>query len=194
MAFALVWFLAQSTQNSGSGKPSADQQPSKKNGPVVTEFSIGEVSISHPAAVDESNSDPRFTRFEDGVTYWHHTLKLGRELHQEGENEYRDLEIINEILGGYRLVFGENPVGTDNEEFASALAGENAKNVVFIDPNLLVDGQLLDRFGSPYVFHPLKADVMGLRSPGKDGQLWTKDDVALDHQETESELGMARDQ
>ena len=85
-------------------------------------------------------------------------------------------------------------MGTDNEEFAAALAGENSKKVVFIDPGLLSDGELLDRFGSPYVFHPLKADLMDLRSRGRDGQLWTKDDVSLDLQNVERELGLMRDE
>ena len=84
-------------------------------------------------------------------------------------------------------------MGTDNEEFASALAGENPKKVVFIDPGLLVDGELLDRFGAPYVFHPLKADVMDLRSRGQDGQLWTEDDVSLDVREVEAGLGLVNE-
>ena len=62
--------------------------------------------------------------------------------------------------------------------------------MVFIDPGLLVDGELLDRYGSPYIFHPLKSDVMDLRSRGEDGQLWTADDVALDVRNVERELGL----
>ena len=69
--------------------------------------------------------------------------------------------------------------------------GGNPKNVFFLDPNLSAlneHGELLDRWGSPFVFHSLKADLMDIRSPGPDRELWTKDDLSLDHENTEAEL------
>ena len=192
LAFALVWFLVE--WSPPSAPASEDSSPNELNsagqGSGITNFAIGEVKMSHPSEIDEGNTDHRFTRFQDGVSYWHHTVKLSHELHRQDQETFRDLEIIDEILSGYRLVYQENPVGTDNEEFAAALAGENPKKVVFIDPQLLVDGELLDRYGSPYVFHPLKSDVMDLRSRGEDGQLWTVDDVSLGLQGIKSQLGL----
>jgi hypothetical protein len=39
---------------------------------------------------------------------------------------------------------------------------------------------LLDRWGTPYYFHPIARNVLGLRSAGPDGKLWTADDVVLE--------------
>lgn len=194
LAVALAWFLVGLKRESVATipepvTPKPDQAEAK-----VTGFSIGRIKLRHPAAIDESNTDARLTRFRDGVSYWHPSVKLGGDLHHENETAYRDLEIIDEVLSNYRLVYQENPVGTDNEEFAAALTGENPKKVVFIDPGLLSDGELLDRYGNPYVFHPLKADVMDLRSLGPDGQPWTGDDISLDVEKTKSELGLAREE
>jgi hypothetical protein len=194
LAVVLAWFLVGVKQESIANNPEPRQLKPDQGGQTATNFSIGRIELRHPAAIDESNTDTRLTRFRDGVSYWHPSVKLGGDLHHENETAYRDLEIIDEVLSNYRLVYQENPVGTDNEEFAAALTGENPKKVVFIDPGLLSDGELLDRYGNPYVFHPLKADVMDLRSLGPDGQLWTVDDISLDVEKTKSELGLAREE
>ena len=194
LVVVLAWFLVGEKQEPAANAPESENSNPDQGEATVTSFTIGRVELLHPAAIDESNTDARLTRFRDGVSYWHPSVKLGSDLHRENQTAYRDLEIIDEILSNYRLVYQENPVGTDNEEFAAALAGENPKKVVFIDPALLSNGELLDRFGKPYVFHPLKADVMDLRSRGQDGQLWTKDDVTLDLQGVESQLGLVRDE
>ena len=194
LAVVLAWFLVGVKQESIANNPEPRKLKPDQGGQTATNFSIGRIELRHPAAIDESNTDARLTRFRDGVSYWHPSVKLGGDLHHENETAYRDLEIIDEVLSNYRLVYQGNPVGTDNEEFAAALTGENPKKVVFIDPGLLSDGELLDRYGNPYVFHPLKADVMDLRSLGPDGQLWTVDDISLDVEKTKSELGLAREE
>ena len=194
LAVALAWFLVGVKQESIANNPEPRKLKPDQGRQTATSFTIGRVELLHPAAIDERNNDARLTRFRDGVSYWHPSVKLGGDLHHENETAYRDLEIIDEVLSNYRLVYQENPVGTDNEEFAAALTGENPKKVVFIDPGLLSDGELLDRYGNPYVFHPLKADVMDLRSLGPDGQLWTGDDISLDVEKTKSELGLTREE
>lgn len=180
LAIVLVWFLVGKGPSTGALTEPEDGSSEKEARSGETRFFIGGVELSHPAEIDEQNEDHRFTRFRDGVSFWHHSVKLSGMLHRPDQEAQRDLEIIKEILGAYRLVFQENPVGTDNEEFTAALAGENPKKVVFIDPGLLVNGELLDRYGFPYYFHPLSAELMGLRSRGRDGELWTADDVILD--------------
>ena len=194
LAVALVWFLVALKWEFVANIPGPVTPILDQGEATVTGFSIGRIELRHPAVIDKSNTDARLTRFRDGVSYWHPSVKLGGDLHHENETAYRDLEIIDEVLRNYRLVYQENPVGTDNEEFAAALTGENPKKVVFIDRGLLSDGELLDRYGNPYIFHPLKADVMDLRSLGPDGQLWTGDDVSLDVEKTKSELGLAREE
>ncbi len=41
----------------------------------------------------------------------------------------------------------------------------------------LRDGRLIDRWGSPWLVHPLSHDVVQLRSAGPDGRLFTADDL-----------------
>jgi hypothetical protein len=37
----------------------------------------------------------------------------------------------------------------------------------------------LDRFGTPYFFHPISETRIDVRSAGPDRKLWTEDDVWL---------------
>ncbi len=41
----------------------------------------------------------------------------------------------------------------------------------------LRDGRLIDRWGNPWLVHPLSHDVIQLRSAGPDGRLFTADDL-----------------
>lgn len=147
-------------------------------------------SSDAPASIDLSNTDPRFTRFTDGTVHFTQSFTISEALHK-GPDPADDLEVISEVLGSYRLVYRENPVGTDNAEIVAQLLGANPKQVFFLPPShpaLSPDGELLDRWGSPYIFHPLKADLMDVRSLGPDRTLWTEDDLSLDLQDAEAEL------
>ncbi|MDB4266410.1 hypothetical protein N9889_02205 [bacterium] len=153
-------------------------------------------SSSSPSSseIDTSNTDPRFTRFLDGRVHWQASFTTSRQLHQSPDPS-ADLHLIEQLLSQYRLVYQENPVGTDNAEIIAQLLGGNPKNVFFLDPNLSAlneHGELLDRWGSPFVFHSLKADLMDIRSPGPDRELWTKDDLSLGYEDAEAELRLNR--
>jgi hypothetical protein len=100
-------------------------------------------------------------------------------LRPEGPPE-DELAAVGQLLYFYRQAFGENPVG-DNADIAAALSGANAKAAAWLDPDgpALVDGRLVDRWGSPYWFHALGAREMEIRSAGPDRELFTDDDLAL---------------
>jgi hypothetical protein len=89
-----------------------------------------------------------------------------------------DLDRIEQLLYFYRQGFGENPVG-QNEDVVSALLGENPKQTAYLlsDCPAIVDGKLVDRWGSPYWFHPVSGKVMEVRSAGPDRDLFTSDDI-----------------
>ena len=132
------------------------------------------------------SNDPRFTRHPDGSISLTQSLERAKLLHQKNTPPQSDLEILNQLLADYRLIYKENPVGTDNFEFTLALTGTNPKKIIFIPKNHKAirnnaDGhlELLDRWGSPYHFHPLRSDHMDILSPGPDQKLWTKDDLSL---------------
>jgi len=46
-------------------------------------------------------------------------------------------------------------------------------------PYLDAEGRLVDRWGTPYFFHPVSGEDMEIVSAGPDAELWTDDDVKL---------------
>ena len=85
LAVALVWFLAGLKWESAATIPGPVTPKLDQGEATVTGFSIGRIELRHPAAIDESNTDARLTRFRDGVSYWHPSVKLGGDLHHENE-------------------------------------------------------------------------------------------------------------
>ncbi len=109
-------------------------------------------------------------------------VSLANSLHAKSGNAELDLGSLEQVFELYRFVFKANPVGSENEEIMAQLLGSNAKKLVFFPrnhPSLNADGALLDRWGTPYYFHPLSAQLMDMRTAGPDGNLWTKDDLSL---------------
>jgi hypothetical protein len=70
------------------------------------------------------------------------------------------------------------PLGT-NDEITHALMDRDTLGDSAIPAShpAIVSGQLVDRWGSPWHFHQLSADVMEVRSAGPDRRLFTTDDV-----------------
>lgn len=91
-----------------------------------------------------------------------------------------DLEIIEETFATYRQIFGQNPTGGSNSEITASLTGKNEKELAIIPPDFAAinsDGEIIDRWGTPYFFHPVSRQVLEVLSAGPDGLLWTGDDV-----------------
>jgi len=79
----------------------------------------------------------------------------------------------------YRTVTGENPVGT-NAEIMKSVMGGNPKGAVLGPPDgqgINADGELTDRWGTPYFFHQLTKDLMEIHSAGPDRKMWSTDDI-----------------
>lgn len=126
--------------------------------------------------------DPRLWRDVRGGVALREAVLMASELHRDDTTAEADIQVLNELFANYRLVLGGNPVGSDNPEIVAQLIGKNAKQLVLIapsHPSLTEQGELLDRWGTPYYFHPLARDQMDIRSAGSDGKLWTRDDVSL---------------
>ena len=70
------------------------------------------------------------------------------------------------------------PLGT-NDEITRALTDRDTLGDSAIPTThpAIVSGQLVDRWGSPWFFHQLSADVIEVRSAGPDRKLFTVDDV-----------------
>ena len=91
-----------------------------------------------------------------------------------------ELEAVGQLLYFHRQAFGENPVG-DNGDIVAALSGQNAKLAAWIAPgcDAVVNGQLVDRWGTPYWFHAMSGREMEIRSAGPDREQFTDDDLFL---------------
>jgi hypothetical protein len=92
-----------------------------------------------------------------------------------------DLSTLDLLFTEFRKNHGGNPVG-ENEEITAVLLGGNLKHLSYLPASgrfLDGTGKLIDRWGTPYVFHSLTASRTEIRSAGPDRALWTSDDVTL---------------
>ena len=97
----------------------------------------------------------------------------------ESTEAANDLDAVRRMFGDFRTRMGGNPVGT-NAEIMKALMGNNPAQMRLGPPEgqrISANGELLDRWGTPYFFHQLSKDSMEIRSAGPDAQLWTADDL-----------------
>lgn len=93
----------------------------------------------------------------------------------------QDLLIVTRLLENYLLEFGSNPVGS-NREITAQLSGRNPRHHTPLPqdvPAIAADGQLVDRWGTPFFFHALSGRSMEVRSAGPDHELYTADDAVF---------------
>ncbi len=110
-------------------------------------------------------------------------IALAETLNDPDASVEDDLAVIDAILQHYRRSLRRMPAGGLNEEIVAGLRGRNERRLVYIGPDnarLNENGELLDRFGEPYYFHPVSDQLIEVRSRGADRTLWTDDDVVLE--------------
>jgi hypothetical protein len=94
----------------------------------------------------------------------------------------QDAQIILDCLRDYHLALKNRPsapLGT-NQEFTRVLIGKNPLRATFIPPNspaVNAQGELIDRWNTPYFFHALASDTMQIRSAGPDKVMYSADDI-----------------
>tara|TARA_R100000027_G_scaffold369_1_gene439 strand:+ start:16708 stop:17220 length:513 start_codon:yes stop_codon:yes gene_type:complete len=124
-----------------------------------------------PSFYDPSEPDPR-----------NPTSPLARTLNRPDHSAQRDLEIVYTLLFQTRQFVKDlpsRPLGT-NAEFTAVLTGDNSLQLAAIPPNhpaVNESGELTDRWGTPFLFHPVSSSETTLRSAGPDQQLFTDDDL-----------------
>ncbi len=92
-----------------------------------------------------------------------------------------DLDNVQFMLRDFRALTHGNPEGT-NAEIMKSVMGGNGNQVRLGPPQgqtLNEQGELVDRWGTPYFFHQLSKDEMEIRSAGPDRKMWTTDDVVM---------------
>ena len=96
--------------------------------------------------------------------------------------ELRDeIESVQFALRDYRSAMGENPIG-NNAEITKALMGDNPKQVKIPLPrgaSVNANGEMCDRWGTPYFFHQLSGKQMEIHSAGPDREMGNADDLVL---------------
>ncbi len=102
-------------------------------------------------------------------------------LHSTDSTSTDDLLLIHSLLRSHRRALGSNPVGL-NDQITAALMGSNSKGAATLPKNhpaISENGELLDRWQTPYRFHALSGKLMEIRSAGPDRQFFTSDDTLL---------------
>ena len=107
--------------------------------------------------------------------------ETARELNAPDSTIQRDFEILDTLLDFFRKFNGGvNPQGGEIEEIVVELSGQKGKLLAVLPPDhpfINSNGELLDRWGTPFHFHPVDYDTLEIRSAGPDHKLWTADDV-----------------
>ncbi|MEM9480093.1 MAG: type II secretion system protein GspG [Verrucomicrobiota bacterium] len=138
-----------------------------------------ERSPKYPAKKD----DPRLERHTNGKVSFKHAIEIARQMHDPESDTYTDLERLNEAIGFYRMVFKQNPVAGDNQMVISALTGNNPENIIVFPPDhpsINANGELLDRWETPYFFHALSSQTdLEIFSAGPDKKFGTHDDISF---------------
>ena len=93
-----------------------------------------------------------------------------------------DMELFDRYLDNvFILIKQRDPrYYATNEDLVLFLTGQKGNLTPYLSPDspLLNDqGQILDRFGSPLIVHPLSKDQIEIRSAGPDQAPYTEDDV-----------------
>lgn len=134
-----------------------------------------------PTSVSAVSSQPQ--RSPDGATASRREESLADRLNAPDSTIRSDLEIVTQVLESYRTNFPSlgNPVG-ENAEITAAITGKNPARAALIARDhraINAQGELCDRWGSPFFFHQLSGSAMEVRSAGPDRKLWTADDVTM---------------
>jgi hypothetical protein len=140
--------------------------------------------IKRHYTVPTPEEDPRIDRTEDGKLLFNQPIEMARQLHDPASAPFEDLQILDGVLRYYKLMYRQNPVG-ENFEIMRALMGENQHQMVVFPPDhpsLNAAGELVDRWGNPYFFHSISAEVMDIQSAGPDGKIGSIDDLSLGHE------------
>lgn len=124
-------------------------------------------AVVAPPQIDARSIDPEIQKLADRLV-------------EQTQTPLNDLETLGEFIELYRKSFNQLPVGS-NEDLTAILTGHNPKKGVLFPPDspMIIQGQLVDRWGTPYWLHPNTGASLEVRSAGPDRNLFSADDVIL---------------
>jgi len=177
----IVIFLALPRGEKSSSRPSPEARSPVKSSQAPT--ALSDHGAVPPGGIPEITEPGRAQPAEvsvSGVAVFPGSRERLSTFNRPEEPPALDLEIIEETFATYRQIFGQNPTGGTNAEITAALTGKNEKDLAIVPPDFATinsEGEIIDRWGTPYFFHPVSGQVMEVLSAGPDGLLWTVDDV-----------------
>lgn len=170
--------------STGVENKTADQDSEQ---PKIRPVENPDIEIVGRKPYDTGITDDRRVRTnEEGQHVATEAVEMAGRLHSPDSPAEEDLEYLEQILGIYRLSFQRNPVAGDNQMVMQALMGDNPRKLVVFPSNhpaINSDGELLDRWGTPYFFHALSGTEMEIFSAGPDKEFSTSDDVQRSYRE-----------
>ena len=109
--------------------------------------------------------------------------RLADDLNLPGGDIRSDLAIVSSMVVAYRSIYpGKgNPIG-DNRDIVETLLGGNPNGIIFLrrgNRAINAQGELCDRWGTPFFFHAESGTKMEIRSAGPDRMMWTEDDAVV---------------
>jgi len=97
----------------------------------------------------------------------------------------KEPEVLLEMLQAWRRQTGSFPTAEDNRLLVSKLIGNNEAGIrLFPASHLRISpsGELIDGWGTPYVFHHISSQYLEIRSAGPDRVAYTTDDIVVPRQ------------
>lgn len=95
----------------------------------------------------------------------------------------QDLRYVGRVVDKLMLLFKNLDTRhvANIEQLSAFLVGDNPEGLQYLDPGLPIfkDGLLTDRWGQPYIIHPIGTGQLELRSSGPDQTPYTEDDFIL---------------
>lgn len=147
---------------------------------TVTQAPSAVVSPSPPATTHPADR-PALRRVEPSATF--PRSPLADALNTSATTVIDDLRTIGQMLALYRERFDAYPAFGDNVQLVNALAGSNPHRIGLLPRDTPAvspaTGELLDRWGTPYLFHAISRHALEIRSVGPDRTPYTADDVVL---------------
>ena len=135
----------------------------------VSDEGRAEVPVEHDSRIDSFElNDPSMIS------------PMARRLNASDSTPEADLVALSEMFEYYCLGNdGQIPTGT-NQEITLAFIQKDSLGLSFIGSDhtsISLDGELVDRWGSPYYFHAQSGQQMNIRSSGPDQSMHTPDDL-----------------
>ncbi|MFZ9745390.1 MAG: hypothetical protein ACO3G4_02025 [Opitutaceae bacterium] len=134
-------------------------------------------------AAERALPGPTGPAADAGGPYDPAAFPIAARLNAPGATVAADLNVLQELLDTWRTNFPRegNPVG-ENADITAALLGTNRLELALVPrrhPALNANGELQDRWGTPYRFHQLSGERMEITSAGPDRRFGTDDDTTL---------------